>query len=71
MVTYKSIDKNIVEEFRKKNGLTVREFIEKSKISMTIYYQIINNPEKISVRHIIKLAQFMNVNYQDLFCEKK
>lgn len=66
MITEVEVNRKLINEFKGKHNLTVREFIAQSGISMTIYYNIFANKKKIGMRHIVKLAKFMKVEIKDL-----
>lgn len=66
MVTYVEVNRKLINEFKGKHNLTVREFIAESGISMTIYYKIFRDSKQISMRHVVKLAKYMNLDIQEL-----
>lgn len=70
MITEVEVNKNLIIEFKAKHKLNVREFISQSGISMTIYYKIFTKPQKIGMRHVVKLAKYMNISYEKLLENK-
>lgn len=58
---------NKIKEIAKEKNMTIQEIIEKSRISKTHMYDIINERKSPTLRVAEKIAKTLDVNLSELF----
>lgn len=56
----------IIENYRKENGLTIERFCKKCGISQKSYYKFVNGQLHIRISVFLKILRAMNIKYSDL-----
>ena len=65
----KTIDVNLILEFRKANKMSIKKFCEQSNIGTTTYYKIINK-KGVKEQTLSGIANTMNISLAEL-CSTK